>query len=319
MNALVDHLEKIQSFVTIAEIGSIQGAASHLHISQPALSLKLKTLEEALGGALFVRSKSGVELTKAGQNLYSFGKKLLDDIEHLSLMSDEPKQHLRIGTFDVIVNMIASRLHREKPSRDVTFRTGVSALAQLEGLTKDEIDLAIVDDPPMIPGLSYRKLVPSPFVFCAAKSVARRLAGRKVVGPDALRKFALIYVPTTTSYARASEKKLGPKTMISSLLDDLGCGASRRIRVDSHSVCIELVRQGLGIGLCLVGHVLDHLDTGALVEIQTGSGLMPMSSTLYIAYKSRGDQSKLESEIKLIEAIFKDAVARYQSMKCAPR
>lgn len=60
---------QIRSFVTVAEHGSLTKAALLLHVTQPAVSGHLKTLENTLNLKLFERSSTGVQLTKAGQAL----------------------------------------------------------------------------------------------------------------------------------------------------------------------------------------------------------------------------------------------------------
>lgn len=63
-------LKQLQSFVTIAQEGSISAAAKKLHISQPPLSQQLKALERELGVVLLERGPRHVQLTDAGQLLY---------------------------------------------------------------------------------------------------------------------------------------------------------------------------------------------------------------------------------------------------------
>ena len=68
---------QIRTFVTVAEHGNLTKAALLLHVTQPAVSGHLKSLEEALNLKLFERSASGVTLTKAGQALLPKAKAIL--------------------------------------------------------------------------------------------------------------------------------------------------------------------------------------------------------------------------------------------------
>ncbi len=70
---------RLHYFVTIANIGSLGGAAQALHIAQPALSRQLRLLEEEVGTPLMYRNARGVTLTPAGQSYYQSARKLLDD------------------------------------------------------------------------------------------------------------------------------------------------------------------------------------------------------------------------------------------------
>lgn len=59
-------IESLKVFLTIVKYKNISKASEILHMSQPALSLKIKRLENESGHKLFTRNNKGVELTKAG-------------------------------------------------------------------------------------------------------------------------------------------------------------------------------------------------------------------------------------------------------------
>ena len=75
------NLELYRVFYTVAKKGNIIAASHELLISQPAISKSIKSLEEALGGKLFVRSKKGVTLTNEGEELYKYISKSMEYIE----------------------------------------------------------------------------------------------------------------------------------------------------------------------------------------------------------------------------------------------
>lgn len=77
------NVRQLRFFLQTAEIGSVTGAASFLHITQPALSRQLQQLEEELGVALFQRSDRGVSLTDAGRLLRERATSLLQHFEHV--------------------------------------------------------------------------------------------------------------------------------------------------------------------------------------------------------------------------------------------
>jgi LysR family transcriptional regulator, cyn operon transcriptional activator len=65
------NLEYYKVFFTIAKNKSITRAANELHISQPAISKMLKTMEGQIGKKLFIRENKGVILSKEGTELYN--------------------------------------------------------------------------------------------------------------------------------------------------------------------------------------------------------------------------------------------------------
>ena len=59
-------LNRLRSFVVVAETGHLTRAAEKLHISQPALSAQIRALEDELDLTLFERTSTGMTLTAAG-------------------------------------------------------------------------------------------------------------------------------------------------------------------------------------------------------------------------------------------------------------
>lgn len=70
-----DNLARYKIFLSVAENKSISKAAASLFISQPAVSITIKKLEENLNTTLFIRKSKGVELTEKGRLLYDNVKK----------------------------------------------------------------------------------------------------------------------------------------------------------------------------------------------------------------------------------------------------
>lgn len=71
-------MTSLRSFVAVADAGGVTRAASFLHLTQSAVSMQLKRLEEALGLSLIDRSARTVSLTSAGEQLLSYARRMLD-------------------------------------------------------------------------------------------------------------------------------------------------------------------------------------------------------------------------------------------------
>ena len=100
----LDNLSRYKIFLAVAECKSISKAAAQLYISQPAVSITVKKLEENLNTTLFFRKSKGVELTEKGSQLYENTKKafqiLLDTEEHLK--RSQNTGYLRIAASNVL-------------------------------------------------------------------------------------------------------------------------------------------------------------------------------------------------------------------------
>src|SRR5437667_235894 len=74
---------KLLAFVTVVQEGSLTAAVNKLHITQPALSARLKLLEEGLGCVLLERKARGVKVTTIGKLVYEIAQDIIKRMENL--------------------------------------------------------------------------------------------------------------------------------------------------------------------------------------------------------------------------------------------
>lgn len=70
-------LAALRSFVMVAEVGGVTRAAGFLNLTQSAVSMQIKRLEEALGMQLFLRAARKLALSPEGEQLLSYGRRML--------------------------------------------------------------------------------------------------------------------------------------------------------------------------------------------------------------------------------------------------
>jgi DNA-binding transcriptional LysR family regulator len=70
-------LAALRSFVTVAEVGGVTRAAGYLNLTQSAVSMQIKRLEDALGLQLFLRAARKLALSPEGEQLLSYGRRML--------------------------------------------------------------------------------------------------------------------------------------------------------------------------------------------------------------------------------------------------
>ena len=79
-------VEQLESFLRVAERGSLTLAAPELGITQPGLSRQMQKLERALGVPLFARTRNGVRLTAAGERYLLYAREVL--ARHRQLLAE---------------------------------------------------------------------------------------------------------------------------------------------------------------------------------------------------------------------------------------
>ncbi|MBP7003415.1 LysR family transcriptional regulator [Amaricoccus sp.] len=90
-------LAALRSFVTVADAGGVTRAAAQLNLTQSAVSMQLKRLEEATGQSLIDRSGRGVALTAQGEQLAGYARRML-------VLNDEAWGRLTNQAFEGEVN-----------------------------------------------------------------------------------------------------------------------------------------------------------------------------------------------------------------------
>jgi len=103
---------QLKGFCTVVETGSFSKAAKMISVTQPAISLQIKSLEEEFGEKLLDRGKKRILLTDAGRVLYHHAKRIFEEIDiaqqEMHELQDVAKGHLTIGCSETISTYILS-------------------------------------------------------------------------------------------------------------------------------------------------------------------------------------------------------------------
>src|SRR4051812_6190915 len=90
------NLRQIRAFVVVARFSSFTRAADLLHLTQPALTVQIRQLEQALGIKLFDRNTRAVELTRIGRELLPVMERLRGEIDAV-VVSTRERAAMRSG------------------------------------------------------------------------------------------------------------------------------------------------------------------------------------------------------------------------------
>lgn len=101
----------IQAFVAVVETGSISGAATRLHLTQPGISRRIQSLEATLGVTLLDRLSKPLKPTVEGRDVYALGQRVLRSVDELVRSTDERKEFtgsLRLGVPSILSELVLS-------------------------------------------------------------------------------------------------------------------------------------------------------------------------------------------------------------------
>jgi len=139
----------LRTLVAVVDLRSFTKAAVSLGITQPAVSAQIKRLQGMLGGELFDRSSQGVTLTRQGEMVVSYARRLLsinDQIVHIGENGPRPELVIRVGTpSDFIASLLPEVLAQFRDGRsDVRFIVRTDYYETLlRELRSAEIDLYV--------------------------------------------------------------------------------------------------------------------------------------------------------------------------------
>ena len=123
------NFDQLKSFVSVANTGSYSQAAKEQYISQPAISSQMKSLEEELGGTLFIKNGKKVGLSDRGREFYKYAMQMLS-IEKDMLRTFQNNTETKYGRLDIAVPWLMFRELMDKffveaiqeKGKEVTYR-----------------------------------------------------------------------------------------------------------------------------------------------------------------------------------------------------
>lgn len=144
------NLRHLEAFVAIASAGNFTRAARVLHVSQPALTVQIRELEQTLGVRLLDRNTRTVRLTRMGEQLSPVVRRILAEIEGVVHHAHDMAAGIR-GTVSVaaipsvcamILPKIIAAFHREHTGISVSLRD-VTSQRVLAMVKNEEVDFGI--------------------------------------------------------------------------------------------------------------------------------------------------------------------------------
>jgi DNA-binding transcriptional LysR family regulator len=252
---------RYRKFLALAESGSFSAAARSLHVTQPAITLAIASLEHALGVRLYVRRSRPILLTPEGQIVVDTARRMTAEHTRMVTMLQKgtPPDRIRIGLIDSIAHLLYASDDERR------FLSGADVMVDnsrriLSDIRKGRIDLGVITGQPVAlgAGMVVHKLHDEEFLFVAAP---------ERVGSYAIHEIDdwLATNPGSTTYKHFL--KLFKREHLS-------------VTPIFHSASMELLRDmaiaGKGTAL-LPGHIVEAaLKTGTLAVVQTGPVTRPI-------------------------------------------
>ena len=238
------NLDHLVTFRMVISRGSFSGAAEALGISQPAVSLQIRQLEQVFQVRLIERTSRGIKPTPAGMTLSEYSMKIDAAVgaavESVSLHSDEITGTVVVGTGATacihLLPPLLQQLRLSHPLLKVDVRTGNTSDI-VRGVEENRIDIGLVTLPAAGKCLSVSPLGTDEFVVIMEKDLSGRSA--TPLSPDDLLPLPLIIF----------EPGSGTRSLIDEWFRDAGYAARPVMELGSIEAIKRMVRAGLGYSI----------------------------------------------------------------------
>ncbi|ADZ69422.1 LysR substrate-binding domain-containing protein [Polymorphum gilvum] len=256
-------LKQLRALTTTVGQGTVTGAAKVLHLTPPAVTTQLKTLESIVGAPLFERGAEGFLPTEIGAELL----RAAEAIDTRLALAQERLQALKTGAAGTVVVGVVSTgkyfapaiiaaFQRRHPDIRVKLAIG-NREAVIAALERDEYDLAVMGRPP--PGVAVHQTVlgDHPHVLIAPPD-HRLAADPDILAEDLLKERFL-----------AREPGSGTRLLMERFLDRIGHGrAFEVVEMGTNETIKQAVMAGLGLAVISAHTCYSELREGKLVALR---------------------------------------------------
>jgi DNA-binding transcriptional LysR family regulator len=252
---------QLTAFVEVARQGSVSRAAENLLVSQPALTARLKRLEEELGASLFVRQPRGMRLTEAGEAYLPFAMRALDTLAEgrhvVNAYEGGGAGRLALGAAPAVSTYVLPALLKRfavgHPRVAVSVRTGHSEEV-LDLVLREQVDLGLVR------ALRHPETVNTPLYedrLVLVVEPEHRFASRRGIEVAEIGQEQVILFDRTSSYHE----------LTSAFFRRAGVLPAGVMELDNIDAAKKMVQEGFGVALLPGTAVAGELEAGVLREV----------------------------------------------------
>ena len=255
-------IRQLRAFIAIAESGTFTAGAERVHVTQAAVSMQIRQLENEVGAKLFIRAPRNVILTEAGEKMLERARHILREhdaaLEEIAELAGAKRGRLRIGSASAGVSSdqlprILKELRKHHPSAEISVTSGTSE-SLVQQLLAAELDIAFVSLPVEARGIQTERLNDDQLVAIA--SPRHRLARQR----------------TVSAYALAGEKLIlgerggNTRRLIDEFFAQAGVKPTVAMELSRLGAIKRMVEEDMGVGIVPLQSARDEVEKGRLVR-----------------------------------------------------
>jgi DNA-binding transcriptional LysR family regulator len=286
-------ITELKYFLAVVDTLNLRRAAERLRVSQPCLSMAARRLEDAVGAALLVRNKSGVQLTRAGKRLVPKARALLEEwnkvLSETSREEAEVAGQYLLGCSEtlgmVLLPLFLPKLMRTHPDLTIELVHAVSPRI-MSDVANYKMDFGIVANPLQHPDLVVRPI---------CSDAIRLWVGQSVNPTQDLESGQAVLVYDPSAYGMSILRQFKK-----------GIVFRRTVFTSSAHVAASMVAAGLGIAI--LPEMLAALHPGMR---PLPADLLQLPRELCLIYRSDAQRSPASRQLaREIESTLREVLRR---------
>lgn len=287
-------LSQLRAFVTVAREGNLTRAAEKLHLTQPAVSLQIKSLQTELDLQLFTRTPAGMSLTNDGSKLLPFAERVMESLAEFrqgaSALHSTLSGALSIGTIldpeFIRLGAFLKRLVETYPQLSTRLQHGMSGWV-LQEVKSGALDMGFFLGNPG-KECHYQTLTTFTYSVVAPQGWKNRVAGKDWA---ALSRLPWIWTPPESAHHRLLTKIFAQHKVT----------PNKVALVDQEPSMLDLVKSGVGLSLIRESIALREAHAHGLV---IADAVSVNADLTFISLAKRRNEPTLAAVFDLLHAVW---------------
>jgi DNA-binding transcriptional LysR family regulator len=295
-------LPQLEALLWVVRLGSFRSAATRLNLTQPAVSVRIRELEAAVGGKLFLRGSYRAKPTPLGRDMAAPAERVIAECEALEerfAAGENLRGPIRIGVADSFAMVCLPELMRRLESRFPEARAEIRVDFSVRlnaSLHAGDLDIAVLTAPSPGTLVTIEPLVAHELGWVASPKL---VAGKGPFAPADLAALPIITNPEPSNL----------HTSITGWFAAAGVQPARISTCNSLVIMAQLAREGAGISLLPLAILGSELASRALRVLKVSPKLPP--HPLAVAYRRDAPDPGLRAVSQMIrELTAKSALSR---------
>ncbi|MGG1514753.1 selenium metabolism-associated LysR family transcriptional regulator [Paenibacillus oryzisoli] len=298
------NFHQLHIFYTVAEKGSFSHAASALHMTQPAVTMQVQSLEDYFGVKLFHRSTKKIELSEAGRALLPFAKSSIELIRDtdvaMSKFTMMIEGRLQLGASLTMGEYILPRLlgpfRKEYPNISVSMKV-MNTAQILEEVLNHQLNFGLVEAPIHHPDVHTEAILSDELSLIVP--AGHPLAELEVVPLEEMLKYPFVLREQGSGTRRVMEEEFVRCGMDYSgmrIVMELGSTGAIKSAVEAglgiSILSSSSVKHEVTLGLFKVKKIENIVFKRNFYAIYLSSTLLPISAVSFMTFLRQGDLAR---------------------------